>query len=254
MAELNHQEMLRYNRQIAIHGFDFDKQEQLKQAKAIIVGLGGLGCAAAPYLAAAGFGQLLLIDFDNIALSNLQRQILFREQDIGRYKVEVAAEQLRAINPYCKLQTAPQQVQESLFENVIDHYHVVIDCTDNLNVRNYLNRICYQHRRPLISGAAIRMEGLLTSFQYQDNQPCYQCLSHLFGQQTLTCSETGVMSPLVGIIGSMQAMEAIKIVTGFGTPLNGRILLLDALTMQTQELVLAKNSNCEICSQNTLSS
>jgi molybdopterin synthase sulfurylase MoeB len=245
--ELSHEEMLRYNRQITLRGFDFDGQEKLKGSGALIVGLGGLGCAASMYLAAAGIGRLKLLDFDQVALSNLQRQILHTHRRIGMAKVNSAAEALAQINPHVHITAYDAILDDDALGPLIDGSDAVVDCSDNVATREQLNRLCFSRRKPLISGAAIRMEGQVSVFTYQADEPCYRCLSRLFGGETLTCAESGVMSPLVGVIGSLQAMETIKVLTAFGKPSGGKLLLYDAMTMQFREMALHRDPHCEIC-------
>ncbi|WP_068718016.1 molybdopterin-synthase adenylyltransferase MoeB [Vibrio tritonius] len=248
MDILSDEEMLRYNRQIILKQFDFDGQEALKQSSVLIIGAGGLGCASSQYLAAAGVGKITLVDFDKVELSNLQRQILHHDSDIGRFKVESAADALNEINPHIKIQTIARCLEDQELETLIRHHTVVLDASDNVATRNQLNRLCYESKTPLISGAAIRMEGQVSVFTYQnEDEPCYQCLSGLFGENALTCVEAGVMSPVVGIIGAVQAMEAIKVITRLGTPLTGKILMLDAMSMSWREMKLMKLPTCPVC-------
>lgn len=247
LPELTDAEALRYNRQIILRGFDFDGQEKLKTARVLIVGLGGLGCAAAPYLVAAGVGHLTLVDFDTVSLSNLQRQILHRDARIGMTKVESARLELSAINPHAQIETVDAQLDDEQMAAQITACDLVLDCTDNVATRNLLNRLCHAQRKPLVSGAAIRMEGQLSVFTYQPEEPCYRCLSRLFGDNALTCVEAGVMAPLVGTIGTLQAMEAIKLLTQYGQPLTGKLLMFDAMTMQFREMKLPKDPQCDVC-------
>jgi len=247
LPELTDAETLRYNRQIVLKGFDFDGQEKLKASHVLVVGLGGLGCAAAQYLAAAGVGSMTLLDFDTVSLSNLQRQILHSDARIGMPKVDSAALALAAINPHVTLTQIDHQLDDEELQQAIARCDLVLDCTDNVAIRDQLNRTCFQLKTPLVSGAAIRMEGQLSVFTYQPDEPCYRCLSRLFGENALTCVEAGVMSPLVGTIGSLQAMEAIKLLTDFGQTLRSRLLMFDAMTMQFREMKLAKHPGCEVC-------
>lgn len=247
LPQLTDEETLRYNRQIVLRGFDFDGQEKLKAAHVLIVGLGGLGCAAAPYLAAAGVGHLTLIDFDIVSLSNLQRQILHRDTRIGMAKVDSSRIELSAINPHIRIDSVNGQLNSAQMAAQISACDMVLDCSDNVATRNLLNRLCHAQRKPLISGAAIRMEGQLSMFTYQPDEPCYRCLSRLFGENTLTCVETGVMAPLVGTIGTLQALEAIKLLAGYGQPLLGKLLMFDAMSMQFREMKLPKDPQCEVC-------
>ncbi|EKN5063046.1 molybdopterin-synthase adenylyltransferase MoeB [Yersinia enterocolitica] len=247
MPELSDAQALRYNRQIVLRGFDFDGQEKLNTAKVLIVGLGGLGCAAAQYLAVAGVGHLTLLDFDKVSLSNLQRQVLHRDDRIGVSKVVSAALTLSEMNPNLIIKTIDAQLDDEQLAVAIAEHQLVLDCTDNVASREQLNRLCHAQRKPLVSGAAIRMEGQVSVFTYQETQPCYRCLSRLFGDNALTCVEAGVMAPLVGIIGNLQAMEAIKLLTQYGQVISGRILMYDAMTAEFRSLKLAKDANCEVC-------
>src|SRR5699024_2789948 len=196
--ELTDHEMLRYNRQIVMKAIDFDGQEKLKAGKMLIVGLGGLGCAAAQYLAAAGVGELTLLDFDKVSLSNLQRQVLHTDQRIDMPKVESAKMALSQINPLIKINAINQKMTSQQLEQLIATADVVLDCTDNVESRNQLDLICQQLHKPLVSGAAIRMEGQITVFTYQPDTPNYRNLSQLFGENVLSCVEAGVLSPIVG--------------------------------------------------------
>ena len=247
MEALSDAEMLRYNRQIILRGFDFEGQERLKASRVLVVGLGGLGCAAAQYLAAAGVGQMTLLDFDTVALSNLQRQTLHSDATIGQPKVASAKASLARINPLVQLDTLNVLLDEpALFAQIAAH-DLVLDCTDNVTIRNQLNAGCFAHKVPLVSGAAIRMEGQISVFTWGEGEPCYRCLSRLFGDNALTCVEAGVMAPLVAIIGSLQAMEAIKVLTHYGTPAAGKIVMYDAMTCQFREMKLMRNPECEVC-------
>ncbi|MGF1703725.1 molybdopterin-synthase adenylyltransferase MoeB [Photobacterium makurazakiensis] len=249
MVELTDAEMLRYNRQIILKQFDFDGQEALKAASMLILGAGGLGCASTQYLAAAGVGKLTLIDDDKVEVSNLQRQVLHNDSTVGQLKVDSAKQALQVINPNTQVDTVAKRLSDSELSAIIATHTLVIDCSDNVETRNQLNRLCHQHKTPLISGAAIRMEGQISVYTYQDNEPCYQCLSALFGQQALTCVEAGIMSPVVGIVGAVQAMEAIKVVANMGQALTGKILMLDAMTMSWREMKLGKQPSCIVCGE-----
>ncbi|WP_373433500.1 molybdopterin-synthase adenylyltransferase MoeB [Vibrio anguillarum] len=248
MEILSDQELLRYNRQIILKQFDFEGQEALKQSSILILGAGGLGCAASQYLATAGVGSLTLIDDDVVELSNLQRQVLHSDADIGRKKVDSAAESLRMLNPYLTVNTVDQRLEDAQLKALIEQHSLVLDASDNLDTRNQLNKICFQTKTPLVSGAAIRMEGQVSVFMYQHpDEPCYQCLSALFGSNVLTCVEAGVMAPVVGIIGAVQAMEAIKVIAQYGQVKQGKILMLDALSMTWREMNLIKLTHCQTC-------
>lgn len=238
MAELSYQEELRYNRQIIMKAIDFDGQEKLKDSKMLIVGLGGLGCAASQYLATAGVGHLTLLDFDTVSLSNLQRQVLHNDSRLNMPKVESAKLALQQLNPYIQIETINEKLAETKLAEIIPLFDVVLDCTDNVEIRNQLDRSCQQAKIPLISGAAIRMEGQISVFTYEPNTPTYHNLSQLFGENTLSCVEAGVLSPIVGIVGSIQALEAIKVRLNIGTNLCGRLLMIDGLTMNIREIKL----------------
>lgn len=247
MAELSDQEMLRYNRQIILRGFDFEGQEALKEARVLVVGLGGLGCAATQYLAGAGVGHLTLLDFDTVSVSNLQRQTLHSDATVGQPKVESARDALTRVNPHITITPVNALLDDAAMHALIVEHDLVLDCTDNVTVRNQLNAACFAAKTPLVSGAAIRMEGQITVFTYQEGEACYRCLSRLFGENALTCVEAGVMSPLIGVIGSLQAMEAIKLLANFGKPASGKIVMYDAMTCQFREMKLMRNPGCEVC-------
>lgn len=245
---LSDAELLRYNRQIVLKSFDFEGQEALKQASVLVIGTGGLGCAASQYLAVAGVGQLTLVDFDKVELSNLQRQVLHTDARIGQLKVASAAEALRALTPWLKVETHAAVADEALLDALLPRHQLVLDCTDNLAIRNLLNQYARKHGVPLVSGAAIRLEGQLCSFTWQESEPCYACLSALFGEQSLTCVEAGVLAPVVGLVGSLQALEAIKLLAGMGRSYSGRLLMIDGLTGTFREMKLPKRPDCPVCS------
>ncbi|TDQ57376.1 [molybdopterin synthase] sulfurylase [Mesocricetibacter intestinalis] len=238
MSELTYQEELRYNRQIILKSVDFEGQETLKDSTMLIVGLGGLGCAAAQYLAAAGIGRLILLDFDKVSLSNLQRQVLHNDSRLDMPKVESAAISLRALNPHIELQPINRHLSAPELTEIIGRVNVVLDCTDNVETRNQLDQVCQQTKVPLISGAAIRMEGQVSVFTYAQGTPTYASLSRLFGENVLSCVEAGVLSPIVGIVGSIQALEAIKVRLKIGENLCGRLLMIDGMNMSFREIKL----------------
>lgn len=245
--ELTDHEMLRYNRQISLKAVDFDGQEKLKASHVLIVGVGGLGCSASQYLASAGVGKIILVDFDTISLSNLQRQILYTDADMGKPKAEVAKARLQSINPNIEVQAVVKKCDDAEFAELIRQVDVVVDCTDNVDVRNQLNLQCFQQKRPLVSGSAIRFEGQVSVFTYADNEACYQCLSQLFGSDTLSCVEAGVISPIVGVIGSLQALETIKVLLDIGKTLSGKLLIIDGLHFSVREMNLPKMPSCKVC-------
>ncbi len=238
MTELTQAEELRYNRQIVLKAIDFDGQEKLKSSKMLIVGLGGLGCAASQYLTVAGVGHLTLLDFDTVSLSNLQRQVLHDDSRLDMPKVESAKLSLQRLNPHIQINTLNGLLGEEKLTEVISHFDVVLDCTDNVETRNQLDIACRKNKVPLVSGAAIRMEGQVSVFTYEAETPTYQTLSRLFGENVLSCMEAGVLAPIVGIVGSIQALEAIKVRLKIGTNLCGRLLMIDGLNMTIREIKL----------------
>ncbi|MBT1446116.1 molybdopterin-synthase adenylyltransferase MoeB [Shewanella sp. JM162201] len=244
---LSHSEMLRYSRQISIKAMDLDGQEKLKLAKVLVIGAGGLGCAAIQYLAVAGVGELTLVDFDTVELSNLQRQVLHRDSRIGMSKVESAKIAVTELNPHVQVTAINAVLDDPQIDALVAQHSLVLDCTDNVAVRNQLNQACFRHKVALVSGAAIRMEGTVTVFDYRGDTPCYQCFASLFGEQQLTCVESGILAPVVGMIGCIQAVEAIKLLAHMGKPLAGRLLMLDAMTMEIREMKLPRRPGCSVC-------
>lgn len=248
MKDLTTEQAMRYSRQILLSGFDLDKQEVLVNSKVLVIGMGGLGCAASQYLAASGVGTMTLVDDDVVETTNLQRQILHAEQSIGQLKVDSAAAALKRLNADIALDLKSFRQTESQLQTLVAAHDIVLDCSDNLSTRNLLNQVCYGNQVPLVSGAAIRMEGQVFCVVPSENSACYACVSHYFGEQNLSCVESGVMSPVVGIIGSMQSLEAIKILTNYGEiPLN-QILLFDAMCSDWQRFKVLRRTDCSICS------
>jgi molybdopterin/thiamine biosynthesis adenylyltransferase len=244
---LTTQQAMRYNRQIVLPHFDLDKQEILLNAKILIVGVGGLGCAAAQYLVAAGVGEVTLVDDDNVEITNLQRQVLHSEADVGLKKILSAKASLEQLNSDIKINVIQKRLELDDYLDLIEPLDMVLDCTDNLASRNTLNLACYQSGTSLVSGAAIRMEGQLMSIVPQENSACYACLSAYFGEQNLSCVESGVMSPIVGIIGAMQALEAIKILCNYGQSNINKLMMFDGMTSNWQSFKVPKKSNCTVC-------
>jgi len=246
---MNDEQLLRYSRQIMVPQFDVTGQEKLLGSRVLIVGMGGLGSPAAMYLAAAGIGHLVIADFDTVDLSNLQRQIAHRSNDIGRAKVDSARDTLLALNPEICVSTCAQRLQGDELLAEVQQADVVVDGSDNFTTRFAINRACVQAGTPLVSGAAIRMEGQLSVFQpAASGGPCYHCLYREGEEPRESCSETGIVAPLAGVIGSLQALEAIKVLLGLGHILDGRLLLLDAMIMEWREVKLGKDPNCPVCS------
>ncbi|HRW66677.1 MAG TPA: molybdopterin-synthase adenylyltransferase MoeB [Candidatus Competibacter sp.] len=240
-------ELLRYSRQILLPEFDIDGQERLRRSRALIVGLGGLGSPVAMYLAAAGVGRLTLVDFDRVDLSNLQRQIVHRTADIGRLKVESARDTLLALNPSVAVTTLPQALDEAELREQVRQADVVVDACDNLPTRLAINAACVRAGVPLVSGAAIRLEGQVLVWRPGEEGACYRCLYRDADAAPETCAQTGVLAPVVGIVGSIQALEAIKVLTDFGETLAGRLLLLDAKRMEWRTLKVRRDPACPVC-------
>jgi len=246
---LTDDELLRYSRQILMPNFDIAGQQALKSARVLIVGSGGLGCPVALYLGAAGVGHLTLVDDDHIEVANLQRQIAFETAQLGESKAERLADRIRGINPLITVDVIRQRLADEDFDAPVAHASLVLDCCDNFNTRFALNRACVKAGVPLVSGAAIRGEGQISVYDSRQPQsPCYHCLYPEQGNEDLTCSEAGVIAPLVGMIGAAQAMEAIKVISGVGKTLVGRLLIVDAWRMEWREMKLAKDPACPVCS------
>ncbi len=245
---MNDQQLLRYSRQILLPNFDEDKQQTLLDSHVIIMGLGGLGSPVAMYLAAAGIGKLTLVDFDQVELSNLQRQIIHTTQHLQHAKVDSAAAAIKNLNPETETACINRKLSQTDLEMLLANSDLLIDATDNFNSRFMINRACYNTRTPLVSGAAIRMEGQVSVFDFHNqNSPCYRCLYDENGEEDSSCSENGVMAPMVGIIGSIQAMEAIKLLAGYGETLTGKLLITDAMHQDWRCMTFKKDPLCPVC-------
>lgn len=239
---------MRYSRQILLRQVDIDGQLRLKDSRVLIVGLGGLGAPVALYLAAAGVGSCLMVDFDSVDLTNLQRQIIHDTDSVGSGKVDSALRRLTALNPEVRLVAHRQALDEDSLGAVIAGVGLVLDCCDNFSTREAVNAACVAAGKPLVSGAAIRLEGQLSVFDpRRADSPCYHCLYGHGSEAELTCSEAGVVGPLVGLVGSLQALEALKLLAGFGEPLVGRLLLVDALGTKFRELRVKRDPQCAVC-------
>lgn len=245
---MNDSQLLRYSRQILLPQVDIEGQQRLLDSRALIVGLGGLGSPVALYLAAAGVGHLMINDDDQVDLSNLQRQIIHATPDISLRKTDSAARSLSALNPDSAVTTLPHRLDETELYDIVGCVDVVLDCSDNFTTRFMLNRVCVRQAKPLVSAAVIRFDGQLTVFDpRRPDSPCYNCLYPDQAERTESCARNGVMAPLPGILGSMQAMEAIKLLLGIGTSPVGRLLLLDALRGEWRELRFRKDPACPTC-------
>jgi len=246
---MNDQQLLRYARHILLDELGIEGQEKLLAGHALVVGAGGLGSPAALYLATAGVGRITLADDDQVELSNLQRQILHTTASLGRYKAESGRDMLAAFNPETEVDARIARLDGEALEEAVAAADVVLDCTDNFTTRHAINRACVKHRKPLVSGAAIRFDGQISVYDLRrDDAPCYHCLfPEADDVEELSCATTGVFAPLVGIIGSMQAAEAMKVLMGIGEPLAGRLLQLDAMTMQWHAVKFRRDPACPVC-------
>ncbi len=244
---MNDDQLLRYSRHIMLPDLDIEGQEKLLASHALIIGLGGLGSPVAMYLAAAGVGELTLVDFDSVDLSNLQRQIAHSSERIGVNKAQSAAQTLSALNPDINIHVIEQRLDGERLQQLVAGVNLVLDCTDNFATRFAINAACVAARVPLVSGAAIRLEGQVSVFDSrQPNSPCYRCL-YEESTDDLTCAANGVLAPLVGVIGSLQALEALKLLAGFGDSLAGRLQLFDARRGQWREMKLPRDPECPVC-------
>ena len=242
-------QLLRYSRHILLDELGPDAQDKFAAAHALVIGVGGLGAPVAQFLAAAGVGTLTLCDADRVDLTNLQRQILYATADVGQPKVDAAVARLAAINPDVELQRVASRVGGEELDALVAASDVVVDCTDNFETRHAVNRACVAHRKPLVSGAAIRFDGQIAVFDPRDAaSPCYHCL---FGEgdaiEETRCATMGVFAPLVGIVGATQAAEALKLLAGVGESPAGRLLLLDTLAMQWREMRVPRDPECPVC-------
>ncbi len=245
---MNDDQLLRYSRQILLPEFGTEAQDRLLAARVLIIGAGGLGSPVALYLAAAGVGTLVIADPDVVDISNLQRQILHGQADLGRAKVASAQDALNALNPETQIITLTARLAGKALRDQVESADLVVDASDSFDTRFAVNATCVATQTPLVSGAAIRMEGQVAVFRPdQSDSPCYRCLYRDGSDTEQTCAENGVLAPIVGIIGSIQALEAIKVLTGIGTTLCGRLLILDGKSMETRILKLRRDPECPTC-------
>lgn len=243
------EELLRYSRHILLPQVGIEGQQRLTAARALILGVGGLGSPAALYLASAGIGTLLLADADTVDLTNLQRQIVHRTAAIGQPKVLSGAATLAEINPGCRVVPLQERLAGARLDETVATVDVVLDCSDNFATRHAVNRACVKHGKPLVSGAAVRFDGQVAVFDVRcSTAPCYHCLfPEAEDVEEIRCASMGVFAPLVGIIGATQAAEALKLVIGCGEPLAGRLLLLDGLAMEWRSIAVPRDPACSVC-------
>jgi molybdopterin/thiamine biosynthesis adenylyltransferase len=248
---MNDEQLLRYSRHLLLEEIDVAGQEKLLGSHILIIGAGGLGSAAAPYLAAAGVGKISLVDHDKVELTNLQRQIMHSEYSIGKSKVASGKEFLQDINPNLIIDTLEERASEALMDSLLPEVDIVLDCTDNFATRHLINAACFKYQVPLVSGSALKFDGQLSVFDFRNTaSPCYACLFSPEEQlEEVSCASMGIFSPLVGIIGAMQAAQALQVLIGFGQPLVGRMLLWNALNTQIDEIRISRNLECVVCGQ-----
>jgi molybdopterin-synthase adenylyltransferase len=246
---MNDDQLLRYSRHILLNELGVEGQEQLLASHALVIGAGGLGSPVALYLASAGVGRITLVDHDTVDATNLQRQIAHNLERVGQPKAESARVAMHAINPEVQITAVLQRADAALLDALVPTAHVVLDCTDNFATRHAINRACVQHRVPLVSGAAIRFDGQLSVYDARDEKsPCYACVfPDTDGLEETRCATMGVFAPLVGIVGTMQAAEALKVLAGMGSRLVGRLQMLDGRGMEFTEVKLGRNPQCAVC-------
>lgn len=246
---MNNQNLLRYSRQILLPEIGEEGQQTLLDSTILLTGLGGLGSPSAMYLAASGIGHLILADFDQVELSNLQRQIIHHTNDIGKDKVESAKTKMLAINPNVKITTLTD-LNEDNIDKWVKACDVVLDGTDNFESRFKINQACVIQHTPLISAAVIRFEGQLSVFKgHEKNQPCYQCLYPSTGNNDENCVDNGILAPVAGMLGSLQALQALKVILNLGEQLTGKLMLVDALDLSFKTIQLNKDKHCPICNK-----
>lgn len=248
---MNDNQLLRYSRHILLPQIAYEGQQRLTQSSALIIGAGGLGSPVAMYLAAAGVGKLTICDFDEVDLTNLQRQIIHQTSSVGTNKALSAWQTLQQLNPEIQVSAITTKLCEQDMAELVRYADVILDGSDNFATRYMLNKLCLEYQRPLVSGAAIGFEGQVSVFDFRKpDSPCYACLFPDDGsEESIRCADNGVFSPLVGIIGATQAAEALKVLIGIGDTLTGRLMLLDALSMQWRSIKFAKDDGCKVCNR-----
>jgi molybdopterin/thiamine biosynthesis adenylyltransferase len=242
-------QLLRYSRHILLDEIGIDGQEKITNAHALVIGAGGLGSPVALYLGSAGVGHITLVDHDTVDLTNLQRQIAHTTERVGQPKVDSASQSVAAINPHLRVSALQQRADAAMLEQLVPRADVVLDCSDNFVTRHAVNAACVRHHKPLVSGAAIRFDGQISVYDSrQGDSPCYACVFPPdAGFEETRCATMGVFAPLVGIIGTLQAAEALKLLCGVGRSLAGRLLMLDGRAMEWTELRLPRHAGCPVC-------
>jgi molybdopterin/thiamine biosynthesis adenylyltransferase len=248
---MNDEQLLRYSRHVLLEDIDVAGQEKLLTSHALVIGAGGLGSAAAPYLAAAGVGKITLVDYDQVELTNLQRQIMHTQASIGQNKVASGKSFLHRLNPGVEVEAIATKADDNLLDRLLPTVNIVLDCTDNFATRQMINRLCVKYHTPLVSGSALRFDGQISVFDPRNKtSPCYACIFSPAEQfDEVSCASMGIFSPLVGIIGAMQAAQALQVLIGFGEPLVGRMLLWNAHNTQIDEIRISRNPECLVCGQ-----
>lgn len=244
---LNDNDFMRYSRQVMLEDIGLEGQNKLQQARVLIVGLGGLGSPASLYLAGAGIGELILVDDDELHVSNLQRQILYRTQDIPDAKSEVAKQSLLALNPEIKITSYKQRINDDSLSKLVKEVDLVLDCTDNMLTRQAINRACVTQQIPLISGSAVGFSGQLMVFEPPFIHGCYHCLYPDEAEPQRNCRTAGILGPVVGVIGTLQALEAIKLLSGLPSSLSGKLRLFDGRKQNWSTLRLTPSKTCPVC-------
>ena len=245
---MNDNDLLRYSRHIFLPEMDLDGQQSLLNSRVLIIGLGGLGSPVLQYLAASGIGHLLLVDDDTVELSNVQRQICHGDTDVGKSKVQSALEEIQRINPTIKTEGFEQKADAEMMQCLLPSVDLVVDCSDNFDIRYLINDACLKNKTPWVSGAAVALQGQVICFDPRlANQPCYRCLYPQASEAQVNCSTSGILAPVVGIIGTLQALEAIKIIAKIGKPILGRLQTFDALEGQWRSWGLNKDQECLSC-------
>jgi len=248
---MNDQELLRYSKQVMLPQIEIEGQQKIMDSTMLIIGMGGLGSPTALYLAASGVGHIIIADFDQVELSNLQRQIIHGTSDIGDDKVNSAKAKMLEINPNIKVTIANEIVHDDNLASLIKDVDVVLDGTDNFESRFEINKACVEFQKPLVSAAVIRLEGQISVFKgYEKDQPCYQCLYSEEGNENESCVQNGVLAPVAGLVGTIQALQAIKVLLGLGDELCGTLLLVDGLDLSFRKVKIGKDLKCPICNSN----
>ena len=249
-AELQDKDLLRYNRNIVLPEIDIDGQRALLKSKVAIIGLGGIGCPTATYLASSGVGQLCLVDFDDVSLSNLNRQVLFAENDISMKKTEAAKKNLQLLNSDIDIKIISQKIDSIFDKQQLADYDFIIDCTDNFESRTEVNNICLSYKIPLISGAAIKFQGQVATFRNDlDDMPCYRCLYNDLPDTSPSCLESGILGSVTGLVGALLSTECVKLICNVGQNIGSKLMLIDMKTYEFKTIKIKKDKECKFCGQ-----